>query len=406
MLPYEIERHAKAIFARLIVWAPPTSQGTEHTADTLVQEAVRIARDFAVLVDELAEPRPVSLTLIKEVTFEELVRLWQRYGLKSWLKADPARIFSRFQQYLFPTLGSRLATEISSPEIVAALRKVEDAGHLPLAHLILRELNRLYRFAIAAGYARDNPARELWTALYRWRPRRRPTILAPTQIGELLRAINSYHGHSCAKYLLRLMPFVIVRSSELREAEWKEINFRMKEWRIPARRMKGGRPHIVPLSRQAMDLFRELHRLTGYSQYVFASSRTPNGIISDGVFTKMLRTLGFRGRMTATGFRSMAATHLSELGWSADAIERQLSHLDPGVIGRTYNFAEYLPERRRMMQAWANYLDKLASQKPGALKAGAAQVNIARPRSLHDRLQVPMISRGGTERPHRRLGPS
>jgi integrase len=162
--------------------------------------------------------------------------------------------------------------------------------------------------------------------------------------------------------MLRLMPLVFVRPSELREAEWQEIDFKAAEWRIPARRMKGRRPHIVPLSAQAKRLFRQVHRITGNGVYVFASSSSESGCISIHLQTTMLKSIGFGGEISMGGFRTMAATLLSEQGWSSDAIERQLSHADPFPIRRTYNFAQYLPERRRMMQAWADYLDKLAGR--------------------------------------------
>jgi integrase len=241
---------------------------------------------------------------------------------------------------------------------------VEDAGYLASAHHLLAELKRLFRFAIAAGYLAYNPTTDVKTALHRRRVRGRATILVPRKIGELLRALDAYRGKAVAKYFVKLIPLVFVRIGELRRAEWSEINFKASEWRVPASRMKARRPHIVPLSRQVKSLLSELHKLTGYSKYVFASSSSKTGYITERTFTGMLESVGYFGEVTSTGFRSMAATFLSEGGWRTEAIERQLSHADPIRLRRPYVLAEYLPERRKMMQAWADYLDQLRSDEP------------------------------------------
>jgi len=367
MLPYDTERHAKGIFARLVVGWLKDKGGSpsEAEANALAVAAIRIAQDFSHVADRLSLPHSGTGLphICKVLTFEQLVHEWQRHALKLWEKKERNKVLSRFQRYLFPTLAGRPAAQIASTEILSALRSVEDAGFLPLAHLILREIRSLYRFAIASGYANHNPAAEIQSALYRWHPRRRATILVPARIAELLQAIDTYQGHTSAKYMLQIMPFVFVRPSELREAEWAEIDFKTAEWRIPARRMKGRRPHIVPLSKQARKLFREVHRMTGSGRFVFAGRNSADRVISEAQFKAMLRIIGFKGEMTPSGFRSMAATLLSEHGWNPDAIERQLSHADPRSMPRTYNFAEYLPERRRMMQWWADYLDKLAGRR-------------------------------------------
>lgn len=383
MLPYETERHAKAIFARLITgWF--THKGTTPSEiDTTVfaEAAVRMAQEFSTVADHFARPpagvRTGHLQTRQSLTFEQLVHEWQRHALRHWEKRDKRKVLSRFQRYLFPSLESRPAEEIKPSEFVAALRAVEDAGFLPLAHLILRDTTRLYRFAIASGFALNNPAADVRGALYPWRPKRRATILLPKRIGELLRAIDGYNGYTTSKYMLRLLPLVFVRPSELREAEWAEIDFKGSEWRIPARRMKARRPHIVPLSKQAKVLFRQVHRMTGHGVYVFASSSSKSGFISEHLSTSMLKSIGFGGEMTMSGFRSMAATLLSEQGWNSDAIERQLSHVDPRPIRRTYNFAQYLPERRRMMQTWADYLDELAGRHTRATETHPSRATIA-----------------------------
>ena len=370
MLPFDTERHAKELFSQLMrAWL------TKHTVDPseakipeLAQAAVRLAEHFSRIASHLHKPdlAPERPHPICELTLEELFIEWQQRGLKLWERKDKKQLGKRFRRYIFPSLGSRPAAEIQPSEIIATLRGVEDAGYLASAHQLLAELKRLFLFAIAAGYLASNPTTDVRAALHRRRFRRRATILVPRRIGELMCAIDAYRGKSVAKYFIRLVPVVFVRVGELRRAEWSEINFKASEWRIPASRMKARRPHIVPLSRQAKSLFRDLHKLTGYSKYVFASSSSKTGYITERTFSSMVASVGFVGEITSTGFRSMAATFLSERGWTTEAIERQLSHADPIRLRRHYILAEYLPERRRMMQAWADYLDDLRSNSRAA----------------------------------------
>ncbi len=370
MFPYETERHAKAIFSKWLVVATSAAGYPPSEAETNVfaRAAVRLAEDFSRVAARYAEAtrtkdsRNATGRVRRMISFEELVDAWQRHALVWRSREDRERLLNRFRRYMFPVLASRPAADITTPELIPLFQAIEDAGHLPLAHLILRETIRVFSFGIASGYVIHNPALDVHGALYRWKPRRRPTILLPARIGELLRAIDSYHSISTAGYLIRILPFVFVRPGELRQAEWDELDFKNSLWRIPARRMKSRRPHIVPLSKQAKRLFRQVYRVSGQGRYVFPSSRTADGIISNKTCASMIQSLGFGGEIGLSGFRSMAATLLSEQGWHTDAIERQLAHLDPRPIRRAYNFAEYLPERQRMMQAWGDYLDKLAGR--------------------------------------------
>lgn len=180
------------------------------------------------------------------------------------------------------------------------------------------------------------------------------------EIGGLLRAIDDYTGSAVVHAALRLAPLVFVRPGELRHAEWSEINLEGAEWRIPAAKMKMRDPHIVPLSRQAVEVLRGLHPVTGDGSYVFPSLRTKERPISENTVNAALRRLGFtKDEMTGHGFRSMASTLLNEQGWNRDAIERQLAHAERNAVRAAYNYAEHLAERRKMMQAWADHLDQL-----------------------------------------------
>ena len=186
------------------------------------------------------------------------------------------------------------------------------------------------------------------------------TITDPKEIGGLLRAIDDYRGSIVTRCALRLAPLVFVRPGELRHAEWVEFDFEAKDWRIPASKMKGKKKHIVPLSNQAVDVLQEVQPLTGKGKYVFPSPRSSSRPMSDNAVLAALRRMGYeKEEMSGHGFRSMASTLLNEQGWNPDAIERQLAHIEKNSVRASYNFAEYLPERRKMMQSWADYLDSL-----------------------------------------------
>ena len=198
--------------------------------------------------------------------------------------------------------------------------------------------------------------------MYKRQVKHHSSIIEPKAIGELLRAIKGYQGTLVTKCALQLAPLFFVRPGELRKAEWSEFNFETLEWRIPAERMKMEELHIVPLSEQAVAVLHELQPLTGNGRYVFPGARTNGRPMSENTVNAGLRRLGYTNdQMTGHGFRSMASTLLNEQGWHRDAIERQLAHAERNAVRAAYNYAEHLPERRRMMQAWADYLDKLES---------------------------------------------
>ena len=358
MLPYDVDQHARRIFRGLVAQAGlELLSRSPRDVEGLAETSVRGAMEFAAQIKHL--PGQPAAKPPSDQPFAELVDEWQRRALTGREARERPRILNRLKRYVLPKLGQRPISSIQPAEIVAVLRAVEDAGFRPLAHLILREVNRIFRYGIAIGALTHNPAAEVRHALFRRQAKRRATILLPTRIAELLRAIDDYEGYSTAKYMLRLLPYVFVRPSELRMAEWLEIDFKAAQWRIPARRMKARRPHVVPLSRQALSILRTVRGKTRHQPKVFASQRSADGFISEHMFYAMLRKIGFAGEIAASGFRSMAATLLSEQGWNADAIERQLSHADADPLRRVYNFAQYLPERKRMMQGWADHLDGL-----------------------------------------------
>jgi integrase len=250
--------------------------------------------------------------------------------------------------------------------LLAILRRVESRGVLETAHRIKQVCGQVFRYAVATGSAQRDPSADLRGALPPVREVHHVAITEPGQIGGLLRAVEQYQGSLVVRCALRLAPLVFVRPGELRRAEWNEFDLNSAEptWRIPAGKMKMRTEHWVPLSRQAVEILCELQPLTARSGYVFPNHRRGDRDrpLSHTAINAALRRMDYsREQMTGHGFRTMASTILNELGWSPDAIERQLAHVERNEVRGAYNRAEYLSERRRMMQVWADYLDGLRS---------------------------------------------
>lgn len=299
---------------------------------------------------------------ITEDSFEAIAREWYAKFSPQWVPSHGEKIIRRLERDIFPWLGNRPINEISAPELLTALRRIESRGALDTAHRAHQNCGQVFRYAVATGRAERDPSGDLRGALPPVRQVHHSSITDPQAIGELLRAINGYQGSYVSKCALQLAPLVFVRPGELRQAEWKEISFETAEWRIPAEKMKMRAVHIVPLPRQAVAILDELHAVTGDGRYVFPGARTNGRPMSENTVNAALRRLGYeKNQMTGHGFRSMASTLLNEQGWNRDAIERQLAHGERDSIRAAYNYAEHLPERRKMMQAWADYLGTLAS---------------------------------------------
>lgn len=259
------------------------------------------------------------------------------------------------------TIGQRPVSEIQPFEMLEAVRKYETTGRTEAAHRALQFASQVFRFAIANQLAQSDPTRDLRGALTSHKSKHHAAILEPKKAGELLRAIDGYDGHPVTRYALQLAALVFVRPGELRYAEWSEFDFDANVWRIPAGKMKARAEHVVPLSRQALDLLDELRALTGDGQYVFPSIRTHLRPMSENTVNAALRRLGYSNdEMTGHGFRAMASTLLNESGkWSSDAIERALAHKDKDAVRAAYHRGTHWQERVDMAQWWADYLDTL-----------------------------------------------
>lgn len=293
-------------------------------------------------------------------SFEVIAREWYIKHSPGWAPSHCSKVLRAFERDVFPVLGGRPIAEIRSAELLAMLRKIEKRSAIETAHRVHQNCGRVFRYAVVTGRAERDPSADLRGALPPVKQRHHPTITEPGRIGELLRAIDAYDGSLITKIALQLAPLVFVRPGELRAAEWGEIDLDKAEWRIPAAKMKMREQHLIPLSKQAVVRLRELRSLTGSGKYLFPGARSNMRCMSENTTNAALRRLDYsRDEMTTHGFRSMASTLLNEQGWHRDAIERQLAHAERDDVRAAYNYAEHLPERRRMMQAWADYLDGL-----------------------------------------------
>ena len=299
----------------------------------------------------------------QNTTFEAVARDWFSKKRNAWTPGHQKKILSRLENQLFPFLGAKLFSSLEPGDFLAAIQKAESRGAIETAHRLAQLCGQVSRYARIVGLTRYDVAAGLTEALTPVQTNHYATITDPTEVGHLLRAIDEYAGEPSICFALKVLPFVFVRSVELRGAEWREFDFESATWIIPAERMKMKRPHTVPLARQVITLLNDLHSLTGNGRYLFPSLFSASRPISDMGLLNALRRMGYaKGVMTIHGFRSMASTLLNEQGYRADVIEAQLAHGEKNAIRAAYNHAEYLPERRQMMQEWADYLDELKTE--------------------------------------------
>ena len=285
-----------------------------------------------------------------------------------WLEAHQTKVserrakstLRRLEMYLFPAFGDKAIEDLEPQDILKAVQPAVTMRKIDTARTLCGIASQVCRYARLMHMVKYNVADGLTAALPRKPENHYATIIDPVEIGHLLCNIHDYRGYFPVSYALKIMPYVFVRSTELRGAQCAEIDFNKALWTIPAVRMKMKRPHIVPLARQTLELFSELHEITGDGVYCFPSTHSRTTVVSDMGLLNALRRMGYaRGTMTIHGFRSMASTLLNEQGFRADVIEIQLAHIEQNFVRAAYNHAEYIEERRNMMQRWADYLDGL-----------------------------------------------
>jgi integrase len=299
-----------------------------------------------------------------ENSFEIIAREWFTKHSPNWKENHSSKILARLENDMFPWIGARPIGEIAAPALLAAIRRIETRGALETAHRVLAICGQVFRYAVATGRAERDPTGDLRGALP---PVKRgnhfAAITEPKKVGELLRDIDGYQGSFIVQCAFKLSPMLFVRPGELRKMEWMELNLGKAEWVIPPEKMKMGITHIVPLATQAVAILREIQPLTGNGKYVFHGERDHDRPMSDNAIRSALRRMGWANdEMTPHGFRAMASTILDNMGYKQEWLERQLAHEEPNKIKAAYKreaWRMYLPERTAMMQAWADYLDKL-----------------------------------------------
>jgi integrase len=306
-----------------------------------------------------------------EDSFEALAREWHGKQKARWTEDHARRVLHSLEVDVFPDLAKRSAAEITAPELLSVLRKIERRGAHETRSKVMQRCGMVFRYGIATGRCTYNPAGDLKGAFTKPKPQSHAALSA-ADLPEFMHRLARYEGFRQNKLGLELLMLTFVRTGELRGARWNEFTFEgdAPTWCIPAERMKMGAEHLVPLARQAVDILRELQVLNGHYPLVFPGQRKPDKPISENTLLYALYRMGYHSRATGHGFRATASTILNEQGWRADVIERQLAHAERNKIRAAYNRAEYLPERRQMMQAWADYLD--------GLRIGANVVGIRR----------------------------
>jgi integrase len=295
-------------------------------------------------------------------SFEAVAREWFEKRKHEWAPVTADAALHRLETFILPRLGPRPIADITAPDVLEMLRAVEAKGALETAQRIMNITGQIFMYAIATARAVRNPVPDLRGALKTPVVKHR-SFLQEHELPEYLKKLARYAGDVCTRLALQLLLLTFVRTNELRAARWVEVNWEKAEWRIPAARMKMKEQHIVPLSTQAIAVLRELHKHSGHREHCFPNHNRPDTFMSENTMLYALYRMGYHSRATGHGFRSTASTILNEHGFHADVIERQLAHTERNAVRAAYNHAQYLPERRKMMQWWADYLDKCAKKQ-------------------------------------------
>lgn len=293
-----------------------------------------------------------------ENTFEKIARSWLDLKQSGLNEKYRKQCLARMEQHVFPMIGDLPISEITIPDVVRAVEKIAQRGTVETAKRMKQLISQTFRYASQRGLCEHNPAADLRDILPSTEEKHH-SCLHPAELPELFQAMDNYQGDKLTIHAMRLLALTFVRTGELIGAKWEEIDWDREEWHIPKERMKMRRPHMVPLSRQALAILKEIHAITGDKPHIFHSPRSKSRHISNGAVLMALRRMGYQGRMTGHGFRTLASTILNEKGYNSDCIERQLAHEDGDKIRSAYNRAEYALERKKMMQDYADILDAM-----------------------------------------------
>lgn len=318
-------------------------------------------RQLADGIDPMSKRQEAKATRRAESinNFEAVAREWYKKQSNRWSKSHSTDVLRRLEVNLFKPLGGRPIAKIDAPELLKAIEVIENRGAHELAHRVLQVAGQVFRYGIVTSRCSRDPSADLKGALTPVQKTHQPAV-KPEEMGELVQAINRYEqiGTLQTKLALQLLCLTFVRTTELIGAVWDEIDWSNALWTIPAARMKMKTDHHVPLARQTIAIMEQVRAIAGESRYLFPGVN-PRKTMSNNTMLFALYRLGYKGKMTGHGFRAVASTILNEQGYRADVIERQLAHIERNAVRAAYNRAEYLPERRKMMQDWADFVEKL-----------------------------------------------
>lgn len=301
-----------------------------------------------------------SLKLNHENSFEAIALEWHKKQTPTWTAQYEKVLKRRLEGNLFPFIGSIPVNAVTAPDLLMTLRKIEARGAIDLTHRMHQVASQILRYAIATKRADRDVSADLRGA-FQTQKKKNHAYLKEEELPEFLRQLEAYEGEQQKQTALKLLLLTFVRTGELRGAKWEEINFDKAEWRIPAERMKMKELHIVPLSKQAIELFKKQQQISHNREYIFPNNHKPLGFMSENTMLYAIYRMGYHSRATGHGFRATASTILNEHGYKSDVIERQLAHGERNAVRAAYNHAQHLPERREMMQWWSDYLNRLAS---------------------------------------------
>jgi integrase len=292
-------------------------------------------------------------------TFKAVACEWHEHWQNGKSPRHAAYVLTRLEQDVFPIIGSQAIATVTPMLLVSIAKTIEARGARVIAEKCLQTCGQIFRYAIAHGVVDRNPVQDVKPSeTLKSRRKKNYARLSEDELPEFLLKVEAYQGSALTRLAMNLIALTFLRTSELIEAPWSEINFEKAEWRIGAERMKSDRPHIVPLSKQALDVLRTIHTFTRSGHYIFPGVKSPKTHMSNGTILAALKRMGYTGRMTGHGYRGLASTILHEQGLPHHAIEIQLAHIEKNEVSAAYNHALYIPERRKMMQFWADYLDK------------------------------------------------
>lgn len=340
---------------RLALGVYPTVTLARARNDAL--EARRLLRDG---IDPGARKRERKLALRRAAanSFEAVARDWHSIMRPKWTLHHADDVIESLEKDIFPVFGVRPIADLRAPEILDAIRRIEKRGAIDIAQRVRQRCSAVFAYAIGTGLVEYNPVAGMKGvfATRRKVPRR---MLPASEFPVFLQKLDAYHGDRMVQLGLRLIILTMVRTVELRAARWDEFDFAKKTWSLPAERMKMGAPHLVPLSRQALAALQELKSITGSYELLFPGRSDPRKPISENTLLYAIYRMGYHQRATTHGFRALASTILNESRlFSPDAIERQLAHKEANEVRAAYHRAQYLEERTRMMQWWADFLDQ------------------------------------------------